>query len=286
MHGTASPLSRQDPGHPGWPLFRSIASPADHALALHEGGRGRVTIAHSLSGKRWHERSIQVSDLDYHLRHLVGARDIYITQNRFFGPRRRVANLAQLDALFCDLDFYKIAELVGIDPARVVDMAMWALARAGIPTPNFALNTGRGLALIWLHSPVPRPALPRWRLCQQRIHNVLRSLGADPMATDAARVLRLVGSVNSKSGCFVKPLWPVLPTYEFDYLADQILPSPGPRSPPGGPSGRPGKQAGLGTTVTRRWAASQRPRLWEGSLAELQAPVALPLVRRPAARPP
>ena len=136
-----------------------------------------------------------------------------------------MANLAQLDALFCDLDFYKTAELVGIDPARVVDMAMWALARAGIPTPNFALNTGRGLALIWLHSPVPRPALPRWRLCQQRIHNVLRSLGADPMATDAARVLRLVGSVNSKSGCFVKPLWPVLPTYEFDYLADRILPT-------------------------------------------------------------
>jgi hypothetical protein len=223
MQAASSPLV-EDPDHPGWPLFRSVASPADHALALHEGGRGRVTIAQALPGRRWREQSIPVADLGYALRHMVGTRDAYITQNRFYGPRRRVANLAQLDALFADLDFYKIAELVGIDPARVVDMALWALVRAGIPTANFALSTGRGLALIWLHSPVPRQALPRWRRCQQRIHDVLVPLGADPMATDAARVLRLVGSVNSKSGCFVKPLWPVLPTYEFDYLADRILP--------------------------------------------------------------
>jgi hypothetical protein len=108
-------------------LFRSVASPADHPLALHEGGRGRVTIAHSLSGKRWHERSVQVADLDYHLRHLVGARDIYITQNRFFGPRRRVANLAQLDALFCDLDFYKVSELASAEVACVVDIWRWSL---------------------------------------------------------------------------------------------------------------------------------------------------------------
>jgi hypothetical protein len=125
--------------------------------------------------------------------------------------------------------------------------------------------------LIWLHSPVPRQALPRWRLCQQHIHDVLQRLGADPMATDAARVLRLVGTVNRRSGCFVKPLWPVLPTYDFDYLADQILPFT-----------RAEIAARHAERTARKYARTQHngnptlggftaATLWEGRLAELQA---------------
>ena len=39
-----------------------------------------------------------------------------------------------------------------------------------MPEPTFALANGRGLALIWFHSPVPRAVLPRWRACQKAIH--------------------------------------------------------------------------------------------------------------------
>ncbi len=98
----------------------------------------------------------------------------------------------------------------------MLDGALEALARAGMPAPSFAVATGRGLALVWLHTPVPRAALPRWRACQGAVHDALRHLGADRLATDAARVLRLVGTGNGASGTLVEALTPVGEAWDFD----------------------------------------------------------------------
>ena len=80
------------------------------------------------------------------------------------------------------------------------------------------------MALVWLHAPVPRQALPRWRACQQSLFDTLRHLGADRLATDAARVLRLVGTCNSRSGTFVEAITPVAEVWDFEVLAEEILP--------------------------------------------------------------
>src|SRR4051794_2416916 len=90
--------------------------------------------------------------------------------------------------------------------------------------PAFAVAIGRGLALVWLHTPAPRKVLPRWWVCQGAIHDALRHLGADHLATDAARVLRLVGTRNGRPGTLVKAITPVGQAWDFDPLADKILP--------------------------------------------------------------
>jgi hypothetical protein len=84
----------------------SIQSPEDHAAVLHRGGAGRVTIARK-QGAAWRETSVPVTDVAYTVRQLDGLDDVYITQNRFHGPRRLVTRLAELDALFVDLDYYR-----------------------------------------------------------------------------------------------------------------------------------------------------------------------------------
>jgi len=68
--------------------------------------------------------------------------------------------------------------------------------------------------------------LPKWNLCQEYIFEALKGLGADPTAKDAARVLRLVGSRNSKSGTIVEVVWEEHgeATWPFGDLADEILP--------------------------------------------------------------
>jgi hypothetical protein len=202
-----------------------LATPADHALALHPAGRGRVTLARRLDHGPWREVSVPVGDLGYAARQLAGERDVYLSQNRFFGRRRLVARVAELDALFVDLDFHK-TEQAGRHPRHVLDLAIEAVERARIPHPSFALSTGRGIALVWLHRPVPRAALPRWRACQKGLFATLRHLGADCLATDAARVLRLVGTVNGRSGTAVEAILPVGEVWDFDALADEILPLP------------------------------------------------------------
>jgi hypothetical protein len=105
-------------------------------------------------------------------------------------------------------------------------LAFEELERVRIPRPSLAVATGRGLALVWRHDPVPRPALPRWSLCQNHIFKALKGLGADPSARDAARVLRLVGTRNSKAETAVHAVWEddAEGTWTFDALTNEILP--------------------------------------------------------------
>jgi hypothetical protein len=154
-----------------------------------------------------------------------GVDDVYISQNRFWGARS-VARLAELSALYVDVDYYKHPDLSGMHPLGVVELAFADLQRSKIPRPSLAVSTGRGLAFIWRHESVPRFVLPKWNLCQDYIFDALKGIGADPSAKDAARVLRLVGSRNSKAGTVVEAVWEEQgeAIWEFGDLADEILP--------------------------------------------------------------
>jgi hypothetical protein len=187
------------------------------------------------------------------------------------GHRRRVSWLAELDALFVDLDYYNTAH-AGAHPCHVRDLALEELERGRIPSPSFAIASGRGLALVWLHHPVPRAALPRWRACQQVLWHRLRPFGADRLASDAARVLRLVGTRNSRSGgTLVAGVTPVGESWDFDLLADEILPVERAELVALRLERARRRAAGKGVLLpqpTARWFDSAG--LWELRLAELQ----------------
>jgi len=128
--------------------------------------------------------------------------------------------------MYADLDYYMIPRLRDIRPWGITELAFDELERSKIPRPSLAVATGRRLALTWRHDPVPRAALSRWSLCQDHIFQALKDLGADPSARDAARVLRLVGTRNSKSGTIVRTVWEddAEGIWTFDDLANEILP--------------------------------------------------------------
>lgn len=201
-----------------------VDSPLNHGRYLHGEGKGLVTVARKIPGK-WEQRSYPTEQLYEILPAYGGVYDAYISQNRFWGPRS-VSRLAQLSALYADLDYYKIPTLAKMHPLGVLELAFEALEQSKVPYPSFAVATGRGLALIWRHHPVPRVVLPRWRLCQESIYTTLKSLGADSQAKDAARVLRLVGTHNSKSGTPVETVWEDQgeAVWYFDDVANELLP--------------------------------------------------------------
>ena len=243
-----------------------LTTPVDHALALHPAGKGRVSIARRLRCG-WREQSVPVADLAYAARQLAGETDVYLTQNRFFGHRRLVSRLAELDALFVDLDYYK-TEHADAHPQHVLGLALEALQDKQLPPPSFAVASGRGLALVWLHHAVPRAALPRWRACQQVLWHTLRHLGADRLASDAARVLRLVGTRNSRSSTLVEGLTAPGEIWDFDQLADEILPLQRAELVALRLVRARKRAAGQATPTPTRWFDSAG--LWELRLAELQ----------------
>jgi hypothetical protein len=200
-----------------------VRTPREHGRLVHGGGMGRVAIAQKVPSGFWRERSHPVEVAIELLKHYGGQEDTFLSTQRFRG-RRRIAHLLCLGSLHMDLDFYRIPELAGVHPLAVLELTLSTLEKAAMPSPTLAIGSGRGLYLLWLHGPIPRAALPRWTACQRELWEVLKPLGADGAAIDAARVLRVVGTVHREATVVVEALAPVGEVRDFEELAKEILP--------------------------------------------------------------
>lgn len=155
--------------------------------------------------------------------------DSYISQAEFTKPNRRAVNLWRTGVLFVDLDTYH-TDWRDLPPERIRDAILHECELEGWPNPSVILVSGRGLYLKWFHTPIPRQALPRWAAIERRLVQLFASFGADPAAKDISRVLRIVGTTNTKSGQTVRVLHvefgedgkPI--QYDLDYLAEWFLP--------------------------------------------------------------
>ncbi|MGL5648587.1 MAG: DNA-binding response regulator [Clostridium sp.] len=128
--------------------------------------------------------------------------DIYFTVNTSFNGKRGGKNLKQLRAFYLDFDFHeenlsknelmnKINDII----AEVWMAAFWGKA----PRPTRAVFTGRGVQIYWDIKPSSYGALVSWQEFEDYLYNQFKYLGADRQATDCSRLMRLWGTVNSKS---------------------------------------------------------------------------------------
>jgi hypothetical protein len=153
---------------------------------------------------QWHYKYAELKEVD-----LTGE-NIYITLNTFFKPYRRLECIKELNALFIDLDYYKTK----FTKEQIIMNLEDDYFNKIIPATNYILDSGRGLALIWLINKVPSKALPLWKAIEEYLYNQLKEFGADRQALDATRILRVPGSINSKSKTVVSII------DEYDYIYD------------------------------------------------------------------
>jgi hypothetical protein len=204
-------------------------TPSEHAGVLHPlKAKGRATVARILPEPvGWKEQTWAPWELEAVLASAEGQTDTYLSQNRFRGNRRAVARVLKLCGLFSDVDYYNVPDLRGLSPEAVLEKALERLREKGVPDPSLALSSGQGLALSWRHTPVARKRLAEWNAAQDRIYRVLKPLGADPKAREAARVLRIAGTTNSKNGATVRVLGNASEkTYHFEDLVEALVKNP------------------------------------------------------------
>uniref|UniRef100_UPI0022E670ED DNA-binding response regulator n=1 Tax=Clostridium perfringens TaxID=1502 RepID=UPI0022E670ED len=91
--------------------------------------------------------------------------------------------------------------------------------------PNYVIDSGRGMYLIWLINKVPSQALALWKAIQEYLYNQLKCFGADDrQALDATRILRVPGSINSKSKTVVNILDEYKYVYDLREIQNEFLP--------------------------------------------------------------
>ena len=160
-------------------------------------------------------------------------RDSFLSQASFFRPNRRAVNLWHLPLCFTDLDYHK-TERGPVPPDYLTFVVRQFLADEGLPPASIYVSSGRGLYIKWFLRPaLPQAALPRWNAVQKEIVDRLARFGADPLAKDCSRVLRLVQTVNTKVADPERRRVQVVHLeerggeplhYDFDQFADEVLP--------------------------------------------------------------
>ena len=220
------------------PVCELAPTTAEHFHYHCPSRKGYVAILKTSGGTGRPQKSHWLNRLPAAIAELDGQPDVYISQAEFTKPNRKLVNLWRMPVAFADLDTYKIEGLKHLKPEGLLERLLTFCDADGIPPPSLVVFSGRGLQVKWLFSePVVRAALPRWQAVQVELTERLTSLGSDPAAIDASRVLRLEGSVNSRTGERVRVLHACrTPTfggrlspegvamYDFDMLADELLP--------------------------------------------------------------
>lgn len=176
---------------------------------LHEDSEGFFTVAKL--GRTWRQYYFNnIESLNINLKD----RDVYISQNTFNNKSRRLVHLKELKALYIDIDCYN-KKLTKEAVKYFLENDLYGQ----IPIPNMLIDSGRGLYYIIFLENTGVKELPKWQVVEKFLYEKLKYLGADAKALDATRVLRITGSMNSKSNSIVK----IIDSYDYKYTLDDIL---------------------------------------------------------------
>ena len=177
---------------------------------IHGDSKGWITKAKICDKeyKQWHYKYKDLIELKF------DEYNVYITLNTFYKTYRRIECIKELNALFIDLDTYK----TGFTKEQILINLNENHFKQSMPIPNFIIDSGRGLYLIWLIKKVPSMALPLWKAVEEYFYKTLKEFGADRQALDATRILRVPGSFNSKTHTEVK----IIDNYDYLYELREI----------------------------------------------------------------
>lgn len=193
-------------------------TPYDSERSIHFNPEGYVFLARK--NPNWKQWSCETNELPNVINQLIGESDAYMSVNTFHKKWRNNLAIKNLCCLWADVDCVN----VGYHPYQAL-FFIEELYRREIPEPNYEIASGCNLWLLWLLEPESGLVLPRWQACMSHINNRLKPFGADMSATDAARMMRIPGTRNTKTDGLVQ-IWerPKVPRYTLEEIVTDYLP--------------------------------------------------------------
>ena len=169
---------------------------------LHENldERSYISLFKMSDKKRW---SVGTNDWNKLIR-FVGEEDFYCSVNSLNAPGKHSSKyVSKLNAVIIDLDYYNVEHLKELSTSQIINLLEEDI---DFPTPSFYVDSGRGLYVMWLLETTYATTKSKkyWKMIEETLIEQFKDFGADSKVKDPARVLRVVGTTNSKSGRRVK----------------------------------------------------------------------------------
>lgn len=122
-------------------------------------------------------------------------KDLYMTLNTFWKFKRTYEHLRYMNALYVDIDYYNL----NLSKQDVINEIDCLVENNIIPKPTMLIDSGKGMYAIFKIKPVPSMGVTLWSALQKYLCKKLEHIGSDFACTDPTRVLRLPGTINSKT---------------------------------------------------------------------------------------
>ena len=189
---------------------------------VHQEATNNEYIALAKKHKKWQQKFTLLPNI---WKDFVGLNEnSFATPNTFIAPKRQIESIGLLKALYADIDDHTHEFRF----ASVLYFFEEDFFGSRVPWPNAVVETGRGMHLYWLIEPLPPDKLPLWQLTQDFLLDALSDItdyfpqekvSVDKRVRDATRLLRLPGTLNTKTNTVVK-------LYQYDierYSIEEIL---------------------------------------------------------------
>lgn len=166
---------------------------------LHKDSDGYIASCHLSEDGKMKQKFYEINEFE------CETENAFFSLNTFYTKWRNTKCVYELTSLYCDIDYYK----TGLNQQQVLWLLENDIFGVLIPWPTWLVCSGNGLYYILQFENIVKirdgnkinfETKEKWDSCMKFISDVLLEYGADKKAIDAARILRIDGTLNIKNG--------------------------------------------------------------------------------------
>ena len=204
----------------GQTLMQLLYAEMDKTYREDDPYRCQGTILARWDGVNLSDRSFDSSSFFQAIEECNGKEDRFFSINSFYCGKRTTENIRHLNGFVIDYDFYKIDRYSDLSAEEMYEIIHPTL----LIEPTAVIDSGRGLYCIFAIHHCSYHMTDLYRQIYKNLLSEQEKFGADPRATLVTQVVRVPGSINSRSGRKVRVLMENNTRYSLTDLADRLLP--------------------------------------------------------------
>ena len=129
--------------------------------------------------------------------------DAYFSINSFYNTKRKNENVRHINAFILDFDFYKISKYESMDAK---DFYHQVLKKKLCFQPTGVIDSGKGLYIVYAFKHCSYHMDRLYHAVWKHFYNEFEKYGMDPAAMLTTQVIRIPGTINSKTNKVVNVL--------------------------------------------------------------------------------
>ncbi len=183
-----------------------------------------VVLAEQSKEKRWSQWAFKTDEIDFNfLSSFLTFDNCYMSVNNFITTQRRNDTCFQMNALFVDLDYYKINKYANKTCEEMIEIMRKKQLFKKLE-PSFFVDSGNGMYIYYLFQDTLNGQVESMRALynslEEKLIDKFRDFEADAQASDIARVVRVPGSINQKTKRLSKLIYNTDKRYSYNALED------------------------------------------------------------------